>query len=235
MDIREIIVNAVLEALREKVPYEVADMVQDVLIVQLNQYEVQERCTEIATVDTGPEQLLKKFIATKRIEGAAESTIERYYDINLRLLQFLQKPLPEITTYDLRFYLSLYRQKRKVSNRTLDGMRRCFSSFFSWLASEGLIGRNPCSALAQIKSRKQIKKPFSAIELEKLRKACKDIRELALVDFLYSTGCRVSEVSKLDISDVDFEKSECLVLGKGNKERIVYLSPVSAMHLQEYL
>ncbi len=114
-------------------------------------------------------------------------------------------------------------------------MRRCYSSFFSWLAAEGLIGRNPCAALAQIKYRKQVKKPYSATELEKLRKACGNARDLALVDFLYSTGCRVSEVSKLDITDVDFEKMECTVIGKGNKERVVYLSDVAGMHLQEYL
>lgn len=148
---------------------------------------------------------------------------------------FLKKPLQEVTTYDLRFYLSMCRQKNHVSNRTLDGMRRCLSSFFGWLSAEGLIGRNPCAALSQIKYKKTVKKPFSATDLEKLRKACESIRDLALVDFLYSTGCRVSEVSKLDISDIDFERMECTVLGKGNKERIVYLSPVATMHLQEYL
>lgn len=235
MDIRERIINDVLGDLRGKMEEDDLSRVQDVLVIQLNKYELQERCTDVALVDDTPEKLLKKFIATKRIEGLAESTLRRYYEINLELIQFLRKPLDKISTYDLRFYLSLRKQNGNISNRSLDGMRRCYSSFFRWLSAEELISRNPCEALAQIKYRKTVKKPYSATEMEKMREACASIRDLALVDFLYSTGCRVSEVSRLDISDVDFDRMECTVIGKGNKERIVYLSPVAGMHLQEYL
>lgn len=235
MDIRETIIRAVMSALQGRVPEETINAVQDVLVIELNQYEVQERCTAVAVADNNAEGMLRKFIATKRIEGIADSTLQRYADQNLKLIRFLQKPLYQVTTYDLRFYLSLRRQQGKISNRTLDGMRRCYSSFFSWLSAEGLIGRNPCAALAQIKYRKTVKKPYSAADMERLRKACKDIRDLALVDVLYATGCRVSEISRLDISDVDFDRMECIVLGKGNKERTVYLTEVAAMNLQEYL
>lgn len=235
VDIREKIIQEITENLREKISGEMLTVIQDALVIRLNKYEIQERCTELAEVDTTAEKYLKKFIATKRIEGIAESTLKRYFDMAQKAIDFLKKPLQEVTTYDLRFYLSICRQKNHVSNRTLDGMRRCLSSFFGWLSAEGLIGRNPCAALSQIKYKKTVKKPFSATDLEKLRKACESIRDLALIDFLYSTGCRVSEVSKLDISDIDFERMECTVLGKGNKERIVYLSPVATMHLQEYL
>lgn len=127
------------------------------------------------------------------------------------------------------------RQMGKVSNRALDGMRRCYSSFFGWLAAERLIPYNPCAALAQIKYRKTVKKPYSAAEMERIREACATARDLALVDFLYCTGCRVSEVARLDIFDVDFDSSECVVLGKGNKERKVYLTEIAAMHLKKYL
>ena len=151
MDIRITIIQAVMTALQGRVTDETANIVQDALTLQLNNYEVQERCTEVVVPDTGPEKILKKYIATKRIEGIAESTLKRYGDENLKLLQFLRKPLPEITTYDLRFYLSYRRQQGSVSNRTLDGIRRCYSSFFGWLAAEGLINHNPCAALAQIK------------------------------------------------------------------------------------
>lgn len=235
MDIRETIIQAVAAALQGKAEPETVNLVQDVLVIELNRYEVQERCTEVVIQDDSTEKQLRKYIATKRIEGKAESTLRRYYEENLKLLRFFRKSLQEITAYDLRFYLSLRRQKGKVSNRTLDGMRRCYSSFFSWLSAEGVIGRNPCAALAQIKYRKVIKKPYSAVDLEKLRAACTDIRDLALVDFLYSTGCRVSEVSRLDITDVDLDSGECTVIGKGNKERIVYLTDVAAMHLKSYL
>ena len=236
MDFRGNIVQEVVTALKElSVEDVVIDIVQDVLVVQLNEYEVQKRCTDLEVLDTSAEGALKKFIGTKRLEGIADSTLRRYADENLKLIRFLRKPLYEVTTYDLRFYLSYRRQQGKVSNRTLDGMRRCYSSFFGWLAAEGMIGRNPCAALSQIKYRKMVKKPFSAVELEKIRKACQTERDIAIVDFLYATGCRVSEVVALDISDIDFDNLECRVLGKGNKERIVYLSPVAAMHLQEYL
>lgn len=237
MDIREMIVQDVMEKLKNKVEQAVADIVQDVLVIELNSYEVQERCTDVAVVDTSAEATLKKFIATKRIEGTAESSLRRYADENLKLIRFLNKPLYEITTYDIRFYLSYRRENAggKVSNRTLDGMRRCYSSFFGWLSAEGIIGKNPCVALKQIKYRKVIKKPYTAVEMEKLRKACQNIRDLALVDFLYCTGCRVSEVARLNINDVSFDTMECVVIGKGNKERYVYLSDVAALHLQEYL
>lgn len=237
MDIREEIIQKVIQALEGRVDAKTADTVQDVLIMQLNNYEIQQRYTEIATVDDSAEKMLKKFLATKRIEGTAESTLRRYAEENRKLIQFLRKPLYEVTTYDIRFYLSYRREKSetKVSNRTLDGMRRCYSSFFSWLSAEGLIGRNPCAAIKQIKYRKEVKKPYSAAEMEKLRMACTNIRDLALLDFLYCTGCRVSEVARLNISDIDFECMECTVLGKGNKERTVYLSEVAAMNLENYL
>lgn len=235
MDIREIIIGAVISALQERVSDETLNTVQDILVLELNKYEVQERCTDVAVQDNSAEGLLRRYIATKRIEGLADSTLRRYADENMKLLRFLQKPLYEVTTYDLRFYLSHRRQKGGVSNQTLNGIRRCYSSFFGWLSAEGLIGRNPCAALAQIKYRKSIKKPYSATEIEKLRKACSKTRDLALLDFLYCTGCRVSELSRLDIADVDFDRKEVIVLGKGNKERTVYLSDVAAMNLKEYL
>lgn len=237
MDVRDNIIKKVMGAL-VKVGQEVSDVVQDTLIMVLNDYEIQERCTEVAVLDTAPESMLKKFIATKRLEGIAESTLTRYYDANLKLLQFLRKDLSEITTYDIRFYLSYRREcsERQVSNRTLDGMRRCYSSFFSWLDAEEIIPHNPCAGIKQIKYKKDVKKPFSAVDIEKMRNACSsNIRDLALIDFLYCTGCRVSEVARLNISDINFEALECVVVGKGNKERYVYLSEVAAMHLREYL
>lgn len=236
MDIRDTIIQAVTAALQKIGQQDnVIAVVQDVLVMQLNEYEVQERCTAVTTVDNSAEALLKRYLATKRVEGLADSTLRRYADINLALIRFLRKQLYEVTTYDLRFYLAVRRQQGRVSNRTLDGMRRCFSSFFAWLSAEGLIGRNPCAALKQIKYRKTVKKPYTATEMERIRQACTNMRDLALVEFLYATGCRVSEVAGLDIMDVDLDALECTVLGKGNKERTVYLTEVAAMYLQQYL
>ena len=146
MDIRDTIIQQVTAALQAQGQQgDVITVVQDVLVIQLQKYEVQERCTAVAVSDVGAEGQLRKYIATKRIEGLADSTIRRYYDANLQMIRFLRKPIYEITAYDLRFYLSYRRQQGGVSNRTLDGMRRCYSSFFGWLSAEGLIGRNPCA------------------------------------------------------------------------------------------
>lgn len=130
MDIRNTIINNVLLAVQSLLDDQQLQAVQDALCIQLNSYEVQERSTELTVVDNAPDSMLAKYIATKRIEGKAESTIKRYYDTCYMMIHEICKPLHEITTYDLRYYLAVYKEQRKISNRTLDGMRRCFSSFF---------------------------------------------------------------------------------------------------------
>lgn len=235
MNIRTSIIQSVLGALNGRVEDEIIDLVQDVLIIQLNQYELTERCTEVAVRDDTAEGKLNKYIATKRVEGKSEKTLNRYREQDLALLNFLGKPLEKITTDDIRFYLSVKRQRDKLKNSTLDGMRKCYNSFFSWLMIERIIPYNPCAAIPQIKSTKVIRKPFSSVELDKMRRVCTNKRDLAIVDFLYSTGCRVSEVEGLNISNIDFDKKECIVLGKGDKQRTVYLSDVATENLREYL
>lgn len=235
MEIRSEIVQKVAQVLIGKVDDDVIELVQDTLIIQLNAYELTDRCTEVAVRDDTAEGKLNKYIATKRVEGKSEKTLRRYREQDMALLNFLGKSLEKITTDDIRFYLSVKRQRDKLKNSTLDGMRRCYASFFGWLVAERIILYNPCAAISQIKSTKTIRKPFSPAEIDKIRRACDNLRDLALVDFLYSTGCRVSEVEGLDISDVDFNRRECVVLGKGDKQRTVYLTEVAAENLQEYL
>lgn len=191
MDIRDTIINNVLQAVQPLLDSQQLQAVQDALCIQLGNCEIQERHTEITVTDNTPDAMLAKYVATKRVEGKAESTIKRYHDICYMMMHTICKPLHEITTYDLRYYLAAYKEHRKVSNRTLDGMRRCFSSFFSWLSAEELIARNPCAALSQIKYTKTVKKPYTATEMERLKQACTSIRDLALIDFLYASGCRV--------------------------------------------
>lgn len=237
-DLRGNVINAVLASLLDTVSQEVVDVVYDALVLALDKVELTERCTEVALTDDCPDKALRRFIATKRIEGSSEKTLARYgYEIQ-QLLDFFRKPLEKYTTDDLRFYLSWRRQhanRKQLSNRTLDGMRRIYSSFFSWLTSERIIPWNPTSALKAIKYKKTVRKPFTAVDLQQLREACESPRDLALIDWLYATGCRVSEVANTNIVDVDFENLECVVTGKGNKERRVYMTTVCAMHLKQYL
>lgn len=237
-DLRGNVIDSVLARLIDTVTQDVIDAVYDALVICLDTVELTERCTEVAIVDDSPDKALRRFIATKRIEGASEKTLERYrYEIQ-QLLDFMRKPLEKYTTDDLRFYLSWRRQhanRKRLSNRTLDGMRRIYSSFFGWLTAERIIPWNPSSALKAIKYKKTVRKPFSPVELQQLREACESARDLALIDWLYATGCRVSEVSATNISDIDFDTLECVVTGKGNKERRVYMTTVCALHLKQYL
>lgn len=234
-DLREEIVNSVVIKLTG-MDKKTVDQIRDVLFIILNKYEVQERCTDLTVADTTSEEYLKAFIVTKRIEGMSDQTLTRYYDENLKLIQTIGKPLKEMTTNDLRYYLAIKRNRDHNCNKTLEGIRHCWSSFFGWLTKEEIIEKNPCLKLSQIKCPKQVKLSFSAIELDKIRRTLIDNpRDLALADFLYATGCRVSEVSALNVTDVDFDKKEIIVLGKGDKQRKVYLTDVAALHLKEYL
>jgi site-specific recombinase XerD len=237
-NLRETVIEEVVSRLTGIVPQNVIDTVYDALVIALNSVELIERCTEVALTDDAPDRALNRFIATKRIEGLSEKTLHRYRFELQQLLDYFRKPMEKYSTDDLRFYLSWRRQnknRKQLSNRTLDGMRRIYCSFFSWLFAEQLIPWDPTSALKSIKYKKTIKKPFTPVELQKLREACTSLRDLALVDWLYSTGCRVSEVVSTDIVDVDFDTLECVVTGKGSKERRVYMTSVCAMHLKQYL
>lgn len=235
MDMRNDIVDAVMGTMRNLVTGAAAERLQAALLTELNKYEVQERSTEIVVRDGSSEGLLRKFLATKRIEGKSENTIRYYNDVIGTFVSRLDRRLHEVTAFNIRLYLSMYKEQRKVNNRTLENMRKVLSSFFSWLYDEEFIPHNPCRAVKQIKYDKVIRKPYSGEELEKLKNACTNARDLALVHFLYATGCRVSEVVSVDIADVNFLSRELVVYGKGGKERTVYLTQVAVMYLQEYI
>lgn len=228
-------INDVLLELKFTLSPEQLQIVNNTLILKLKDFEMKKKETQLLTSDDISYVLLEQFLSAKEIEGKSIKTLKRYHEINIMMIDNLMKPLYKITTFDLRHYLADYKAKRKVSNRTLDGMRRCFGSFFSWLVAEGIISNNPCLGLTKIKYAKTVKKPFSAVEMERLKQVCDNLRDLALIEFLYSSGCRVSEVVGLDRNDINFSTRDAIVLGKGAKERTIYLSPVAIMRLQDYL
>lgn len=184
--------------------------------------------------DSETDDCLGAFISAKQIEGRSPKTIERYEYIIGKMLGTVSVPTNRISVYHLRQYLSEMKESG-LSDRTLEGIRSVFSSYFGWLQKEGLISKNPCANLGPIKYMKKVRLPFSDVELHKIKEACKNKRDLAIVYFLLSTGCRISEVCGLNRESVDFEKKECVVLGKGNKERKVYIDNVTALILQRYL
>lgn len=234
MDVRSKIVDQVLESLPE-LSADLRDKIERTLLTSLQNYEVQERCTEVAIHDNTNMGLVRKFIATKKLEGKSERTLRRYQPELEKLVYFLDKKLYEVSSYDLRLYLSLYKEQRKISNRTLENMRKTISTFFGWLHDEGLIGQNPARAVKQIKYDKIVRKPFTPVEREKIKSACSQLRDLALSEFLYASGLRVSEVVSLDRTSIDFVTREATVIGKGGKERRFYLSEVCAEYLRQYL
>ncbi len=233
--IREKFISDVLAKIRNILPASQLDTLKDILVTELYEYDLIKKTTELSSIDETPIRILNTFIFTKQIEGKSSKTLKRYYSMNHSLIQSIDKPLNQISTYDIRFYLATYQQKRKVSNHTLDGMRRCFASFFSWLAAENFITKNPCLAISQIKYPKTIKKPFSSTDMKRIESACTNPRDLSIVSFLYASGCRVSEVVGLNRDDIDFISGDAIVFGKGAKERKIYLTEVAIMHLKDYL
>lgn len=179
--------------------------------------------------------LKEEFLSAKQIEGCSERSVNYYSSTLDNLIKLLIKPFNQIETEDLRVYLSEYQKKNNASKQTIDNIRRILSSFFTWLEDEDYILKSPVRRIHKIKTTKQVKETYSDEALERLRDNCKCIRDLAIIDILSSTGMRVGELVKLNRVDVDFANRECVVLGKGSKERIVYFDARTKLHLQNYL
>lgn len=208
------------------------ETVRDALNDALAMFEV-ETAPE-GKADPEGEDLLQAFLTAKRIEGRSEKTLKLYcYRIG-RLTEAVDVPIRQITVFHLRKYL-MDEKSRGVADKTLEGMRSIFCSYFGWLHKEGLLPANPTANLSPIKCAKVVRLPFSDVDLERLREACQGSRDKAIMAFLLSTGCRVSEMCGLNRDDVDFARGVAVVLGKGNKERPVFMSDVALMHLRRYL
>lgn len=175
------------------------------------------------------------FLTAKKIEGCSERSLH-YYKQTLNLMKrMVGKAIRLITTEDVRSFMAAYQSEHHVSSVTLDNMRRIMSSFFGWLEDEDIIVKSPIRRIHKVKTPKTVKETYSDEELEKLRDNCDQIRDLALIDLLASTGMRVGELVRLKRTDIDFQERECVVLGKGNKSRTVYFDARTKLHLSLYL
>ena len=179
--------------------------------------------------------LLKMFISAKNVEGCSSKTLKYYREILEKFIKDIDKTIKEITTDEIRHYLTNYREERGCSLTSIDNIRRVFSSFFKWLEDEDYINKSPIRRIHKIKTLTQVKEPFTDEEIEKMREGCKTIRDLAIIELLYSTGIRVGELINLNIKDMNFAERSCIVLGKGNKQREVYFDIRTKLHLEEYL
>ena len=208
---------------------------RQVLTYCLRNVEIRERKIVNLQETIENEELLNAFIAAKRIEGCSEKSLNYYNSTIEKMLNRVDKPLCGIVTDDLRTYLAKYQESRNSSKVTVDNIRRIFSSFFSWLEDEDYILKSPVRRIHKIKTEKTIKDTFSDEVLEMLRDTCKEIRDIAMIDILASTGMRVGELVQLNQEDINFYERECVVFGKGGNERIVYFDARTKIHLLNYL
>lgn len=195
------------------------------IIEQTKRQETQKNNTDI----------LDRFIASKEIEGCSTRTLNYYRDNINKMLDTVNLPINEITTEILRNYLSDYKSNSNAGMVTIDNIRRTLSIFFAWLENEDYIVKSPVRRIHKVKTTRRVKETLTDENLEKLRDTCSNVRDLAILELLISTGMRVGELIRLNISDINFQERSCIVLGKGNSEREVYFSAKSKMYIKKYL
>ena len=213
-----------------------AEQLRRVLKHNLSGYEIQRR-SDSTTEDASTEntRLTDAFLSEKRIEGCSEKSLSYYRKTIETMSEKIGKGITHITTNDLRSYLTSYQTERKSSKVTIDNIRRILSSFFSWLEDEDYILKSPVRRIHKVKTAVTIKETYTDEALETMRDHCDSLRDLALIDMLASTGMRVGELVLLNRDDINFEERECVVFGKGSKERMVYFDARTKIHLQNYL
>ena len=226
------LINDVVQAMLPYLNNAQAEKLQEVIQHELFKYEISESKKK----DKEPENnFVELFLSAKRIEGCSEKSL-KYYDATIRaMLEGVGKDTKYIETDDIRNYLTEYQTKRRTSRVTIDNIRRILSSFFSWLEDEDYILKSPVRRIHKVKTASSVKETYSDEALELMRDNCTEIRDLAMIDMLVSTGMRVGEMVLLNREDIDFNERECVVFGKGDKERIVYFDARTKIHLKNYL
>ena len=226
------LINQVLQAMSKTLGNQQIERLKDVLEITFSNVEIFEKTESDAATDMS---VIKTFLSAKRVEGCSEKSM-RYYESTIRnALATVGKNVRDVTTDDLRQYLDEYQQRSGASRVTVDNIRRILSSFFAWLEEEFYIVKSPVRRIHKVKTGKVVKETYSDEALEMMRDSCETTRDLAMIDILASTGMRVGELVKLNRGDIDFQNRECIVTGKGNKQRIVYFDARTKIHLQNYL
>lgn len=227
--------NLITDIVQEMLPYlnnAQMEKLQEALVYTLFKYEVTECEKE---KELSEQNLVELFLAAKRIEGCSEKSLKYYESTIMAMLEDLKKDVKHIVTDDIRTYLTEYQNRKQSSRVTIDNIRRILSSFFSWLEDEDYILKSPVRRIHKVKTGTNIKETYSDEALELMRDSCSEVRDLAMIDMLASTGMRVGEMVLLNREDINFNERECVVFGKGDKERIVYFDARTKIHLQNYL
>lgn len=233
-DLKENVYESIKENLIGKIDSERIPLIIDAVAISLDGFKVERESKDLIIYEQNNEKILKKFIVSKAVEGLSKKSLETYKTVINAFLLATNKYIQDITTDDIRVYLA-YKKMNRTSGNYLNLIRRSLSSLFQWCVDNEELSQNPVRKIKSIRTEKKIRKPFTEDEMETLRCFSKSLRNKAIIEFLYSTGCRVSEMCNADRSDVDFEIGKVTVLGKGNKYRDVYLSSRCKAILKKYL
>ena len=232
---KERLIQEVTDGMSEVLTVDQMAQLNSVMLQVISKYTILEDGDKVMEDFASNKRLLEIFLSAKLVEGCSNKTIKYYETTINQLFRYMSKQVKDYTTDDLRAYLAVFQKRHKSSKVTIDNIRRIFSSFFSWLEDEDFIIKSPVRRIHKVKTGEQVKECISDENLERLRDRCRCQRDLAIIDMLASTGMRVGELVKLNRSDINFAERECIVFGKGNKERIVYFNARAKLHLQEYL
>lgn len=235
MNVKEKIIQNVIQEMLPYLNNAQLTRLKKVISNNLDSYSLNAKKQDDNLENESNIKLLDLFTAAKRIEGCSEKSLKYYRKAIEKMLIAIEKPIREIITEDLRNYMTRYQEENNTSKLTIDNMRRIFSSFFSWLEDEDYILKSPVRRIHKIKSPTIIKETYTDESLEIMRDSCSCLRDLALIDMLSSTGMRVGELVLLNKEDINFNERECIVFGKGNKERIVYFDARTKIHLSNYI
>lgn len=229
---KQTFIKSICKTLGDTVTVNQLEEIETALNIELAGYEMER--IDLGVADSDTDDFLDAFLSAKELEGRSAGTLRLYSSILSRFFDEAHTPIRQITVFHLRAHLQ--REKaRGIADKTLEGQRSILCSFFGWCHKEGMLPSNPTANLAPIKCAKVVRLPFTDVEIEKIREACSSSRDKALVMFLLATGCRISEAISLNRDDIDFRTGKCVVLGKGAKERPVYLTDVASMYLARYL
>ena len=234
-DMKETIIQTVLDGMRAVLTENQLDLLTDVTRKALSEYEITPKATEEEQRNKENVELLGAFISSKKVEGCSDKTIHYYKSSIEKLIATVKKNVCDIATNDIRCYLAEQQEQRGLSKVTIDNLRRIYSSFFSWLEDEDYITKSPVRRIHKVRTDALVKEVLTDENIEVLRDSCQELRDIAMIDLLLSTGMRVGELVKINRDDIDFQERQCVVFGKGNKEREVYFNARTKIHLKKYL
>ena len=234
-DMKETIIQTVLDGMRAVLTENQLDLLTDVTRKALSECEITPKATEEEQRNKENVELLGAFISSKKVEGCSDKTIHYYKSSIEKLIVTVKKNVCDIVTNDIRCYLAEQQEQRGLSKVTIDNLRRIYSSFFSWLEDEDYITKSPVRRIHKVRTDALVKEVLTDENIEVLRDSCQELRDIAMIDLLLSTGMRVGELVKINREDIDFQERQCVVFGKGNKEREVYFNARTKIHLKKYL